>query len=148
MNLFFECKAKYSKLGADGKDRMVSENYLVDAVSFTEAEERINKELEPYISGEFFVVVIKIANFSELIPSDIGDRWFKCKINFISIDEERGVEKKSSTYVLVQADNVKQAYDNIEAAFNDSVTDYEIPSIQESTILDVFKYNLSGEGEE
>lgn len=147
MENFFECKAKYSKLGADGNDRMVSENYLVDAVSFTEAEERINKELEPYISGEFFVVVIKIAKFSEIIPDEDGDRWFKCKINFISVDEEKGVEKKSSTYVLVQANTVKEAYANIEAAFSDSVSDYEIPSIQESTILDVFMYNLSGEGE-
>ena len=78
MNTWFECKVKYEKMGNDGKEKMVSEPYLIDAVSFTEAESRIHKELEPYISGDFFVSSIKIANFSELIPCEEGDRWFKC----------------------------------------------------------------------
>ena len=141
MNTWFECKAKYQKTGEDGKDKMVSENYLVDAVSFTEAEKRINKELEPYISGEFFVVVIKIANFSEIIPDENGDRYFKTKVSFISVDEEKGVEKRSSTYMLVQANNVKEAYVNTEKALSDTVSDFEIPAISESNILDVFKYD-------
>lgn len=140
MNTWFECKVKYEKLGPDGKDKMVSEPYLIDAVSFTEAESRIHKELEPYITGDFFVATIKIANYSELIPNDDGDRWFKCKVAFISIDEEKGVEKRSNTYVLVQANNVKEAYDNLTKAYSDSVADFEIPSIQESPLMDVFKY--------
>lgn len=140
MNTWFECKVKYQKIDQTGKDKMVSELYLIDAVSFTEAESRINKELEPYISGEFFVSTIKIANFSELVPNEAGDRWFKCKVAFISFDEEKGIERRSNTYMLVQANNLKEAYDTLDKSLSDSVSDFEIPGIQESSIMDVFKY--------
>ena len=140
MNTWFECKVKYVKIGTDGKEKMVSENYLIDAVSFTEAESRINKELEPYISGEFTVTNIKMANFSELVPSENGDRWFKCKVAFITLDEEKGIEKRSNTYMLVQANNVKDAYEFLQKALSDTMSDYEIPAIQESPLMDVFTY--------
>jgi len=140
MNTWFECKVKYQKTDETGKDKMVSELYLIDAISFTEAESRINKELEPYISGEFFVATIKIANFSELVPDENGDRWFKCKVTFISIDEEKGVERRTNTYMLVQANNVKEAYETLDKSMDDTMSDYEIPSVQETMIMDVFKY--------
>lgn len=140
MNTWFECKVKYQKMVADGKEKMVTEPYLIDAVSFTDAESRIHKELEPYISGEFFVTNIKIANYSELIPNENGDRWFKCKVAFISLDEEKGVERRSNTNMLVQANNVKEAYDNIENALKDTISDFEIPAVQESPLMDVFNY--------
>lgn len=140
MNTWFECKVKYQKVMSDGKEKMVSEPYLIDAVSFTDAESRIHKELEPYISGEFFVTNIKIANFSELVPNENGDRWFKCKVAFISLDEEKGVERRSNTYMLVQANNVKEAYDTLEKALDDTISDFEIPAIQESPLMDVFTY--------
>lgn len=145
MNTWFECKVKYEKMGNNGKEKMVSEPYLIDAVSFTEAESRIQKELEPYITGDFFLSTVKIANYSELIPNDNGDRWFKCKTAFISLDEEKGIEKRSNTYILVQANNVKEAYDNLTKALSDSISDFEIPAIQESPILDVFKYSGNDE---
>lgn len=145
MNTWFECKVKYQKTDQTGKDKTVSELYLIDAVSFTEAESRINKELEPYITGEFMVSTIKIANFSELVPNEDGDRWFKCKVAFISIDEEKGVEKRSNTYMLVQSNNVKEAYDALDKSLGDTMSDYEIPSIQESPIMDVFKYFEDGD---
>jgi hypothetical protein len=140
MNTWFECKVKYEKIDATGKEKMVSEPYLIDAVSFTDAESRIHKELEPYITGEFNVTTIKIANYSELIPNDDGDRWFKCKVSFIALDEEKGVEKKTNVYMLVQANNVKEAYDNIQKALSDTISEYEIPVIQESPLMDVFTY--------
>lgn len=140
MTTWFECKVKYDKITADGSEKKVSEPYLIDAVSFTEAESRIHKELEPYISGEFTVSTIKIANYSELVPNEDGDRWFKCKVSFISIDEEKGVEKRSNTYMLVQANNVKEAFENTEKALSDTMSDFEIPSVQESPLLDVFTY--------
>jgi len=145
---WFECKVKYEKMGEDGKQRMVTEPYLIDAVSFTDAESRIHKELEPYISGEFVVTTIKIANFSELIPNENGDRWFKCKVTFISLDEEKGIERRSSTYMLVQANNVKDAYDILDKSLSDSVADFEIPSVQESPLLDVFSYHLDEDEEQ
>ncbi|HBH47408.1 MAG TPA: phage tail protein [Bacteroidales bacterium] len=140
MSAWFECKVKYQKMDQNGKEKVVTEPYLIDAVSFTEAESRIHKELEPYISGEFNVTNIKIANFSELIPDEAGDRWFKCKVTFITLDEEKGVERKSNTYMLVQANNVKEAYDNLESAMTGGVSDFSIPNIAESPIMDVFPY--------
>jgi hypothetical protein len=145
---WFECKVKYEKTGDDGKQKTVSELYLIDAVSFTDAESRIHKELEPYISGEFFVTTIKIANFSELIPNENGDRWFKCKVTFISLDEEKGTERRSNTYMLVQADNVKYAYETLENSLSDSVADFEIPLVQESPLLDVFSYHIDEDDEQ
>jgi len=140
MSTWFECKVKYEKIMQDGNQKKVNEPYLVDAVSFTDAEARINEVLEPYISGEFFVNNMKIANYSDLIPSENGDRWFKCKVSYISIDEEKGVERKTNSYMLVQANNLKEAYDNIEKSMAGMVSDYEIPAIQESPIMDVFPY--------
>ena len=140
MSTWFECKVKYEKIMPDGRQKKVNEPYLVDAVSFTDAEARINEVLEPYISGEFFVNNMKIANYSDLIPSENSDRWFKCKISYISIDEEKGVERKTNSYMLVQANNLKEAYDNIEKSMSGMVSDYEIHAIQESPIMDVFPY--------
>jgi hypothetical protein len=140
MSAWFECKVKYQKMDQNGKEKIVNEPYLIDAVSFTEAESRIHTELEPYISGEFNVTNIKIANFSELIPDENGDRWFKCKVSFICLDEEKGIERKSNTYMLVQANNVKEAYANVEKLMTGSVSDYSIPSIAESPIMDIFPY--------
>lgn len=145
MTTWFECKVKYEKIISDGSQKMVSEPYLIDAVSFTDAESRIHKELEPYISGEFTVSTIKIANYSELIPNENGDRWFKCKVAFISIDEEKGVEKRSNTYMLAQANTVKDAYELVEKTLSDTMSDFEIPSVQESPLLDVFTYFGNGD---
>jgi hypothetical protein len=138
MDTWFECKVKYQKVNDQGQEKFVTESYLIDAVSFTDAEARINKELEPYISGEFSVTTIKIANFAELIPNETGDRWFKCKAVFIVLDEKKGVEKRSASTLLVQANNVKEAYENLDKALQGTVSDYEIPAIQESSLMDVF----------
>ncbi len=148
MSSWFECKVRYQKMDEGGKERTANEPYLIDAVSFTDAEARIHKEMEPYISGEFNVTNIKRANYSELIPSETGDRWFKCKVTFTTIDEEKGKERKSSTYYLVQADTVKEAFDAIDASMEGMVSDYTIPAIQESPIMDVFPYNVEEGAEE
>ena len=105
MHTWFECKIRYEKVMENGMNKKVTEPYLVDALSFTEAEARIIEEITPYISGEFTVSDIKRANYSELFPSeeDAADRWFKCKLFFITLDEKSGAEKKTSTQVLVQA---------------------------------------------
>jgi hypothetical protein len=143
MSAYFEVKVKYQKLQQDGKQKKVTEPYLVDAVSFTDAEKRINEVLEKYISGEFFVRNMKIANYSDILPNENGDRWFKCKVSYISIDEEKGTERKTSTYMLVEANDVKSAYDFINKSMEGMVSDYTIPAISESAIMDVFPYKMS-----
>jgi hypothetical protein len=141
MSTWFECKVKYTKIDeATGKEKKVTEPYLLDAVSFTDAEKRIYKEMETYVSGEFFVTNIKVVNFSELLPNEQGDRWFKCKLTYVSIDEEAGKERKINSYLLVQSNTIKEAYDQIDEYMKSSMSDYSIPAIAESPILDVFPY--------
>ncbi|MGB0977150.1 MAG: DUF4494 domain-containing protein [Prolixibacteraceae bacterium] len=140
MNTWFECRAKYVKIDETGREKKVNEAYLIDAVSFTEAESRIYKELEQMISGEFTVTKIAKTNIAEIIPTEDGDRWFKAKVTFISIDEDNGKEKKVSQYVLVLANNVKQAFERVESGMEGMTVDFEIPTVSESPIMDVFPY--------
>ena len=120
MHTWFECKIRYEKVMENGMQKKVTEPYLVDALSFTEAEARIIEEMTPFISGEFTVSDIKRANYSELFPSDeeSADRWFKCKLIFITLDEKSGAEKKTSTQVLVQAADLRDAVKKLDEGNN------------------------------
>lgn len=140
MNTWFECTAKYSKMDENGREKKVSETYLLDAISFTEAETRIYKELVTMVSGEFSVTRISRTNLAEIIPSEVGDRWYKAKVTFITFDEENGKEKRVSQYVLVFSNTVRNAYDQIIEAMKGMMADFEISGITESPIVDVFPY--------
>ena len=140
MNTWFECTAKYSKTDDNGREKRVSETYLLDAVSFTEAETRIYKELVSMVSGEFSVTRISRTKLAEIIPSETGDRWYKAKVTFITFDEESGKEKRVSQFVLVFSDNVRNAYDQVIEAMKGMMADFEIGGITESPIVDVFPY--------
>lgn len=141
MNTWFECTAKYIKMDESGREKKVSETYLLDAVSFTEAESRIYKELQTMVSGEFAVSKIAKTRISEIIPSDNGDRWYKAKVAFITVDEESGKEKRVMQNILVFSDNIKDVYDQIIEAMQGMMADFEISGINESTILDVYPYD-------
>ena len=143
MNTWFECTAKYIKMDETGHEKKASETYLLDAISFTEAESRIYKELQTMVSGEFMVSKISKTRISEIIPSDNGDRWYKAKVAFITVDEESGKEKRTSQLVLVFSDSIKEAYDQIIEAMQGMMADFEISGINESTILDVFPYSAA-----
>lgn len=145
--IWFECKVKYRKTQETGEQKITTDTYLLDAVSFTEAEARINEEMKAYTSEEFRIMNIKVANFSEVHPFENSDRWFKSKVSLIALDEESGKEKKSNIYLLVQANDVKEAFEHTNTALEDTMGDYTIPSITESPILDVFPY-FTGEEEQ
>lgn len=142
MNNWFECKIRYDKTLENGLQKKVTEPYLVDALSFTEAEARIIEEIKPFISGEFTVSDIKRANLSELFPSDeeAADKWFKCKLLFITLDEKSGNEKKISSLVLVQAADLRDAVKKLDENMKGTMADYEIYSITETPIMDVYPY--------
>lgn len=142
MHNWFEVKIKDEKTAEEGRIVKVTESYLVDALTFGEAEERINKEMEPFISGEFTVVAIKKAKINEMFFNDNGDKWFKARVNFISIDEEKGFEKKIATNMMVQADDVKEAEAGIREGMKGSMADYQIASVTETPIMDVFKFEV------
>jgi len=148
MNSWFECKIRYEKLDDKGKGKKVTETYLVDALSFSEAEERISKEIAPFMSGEFSISGIKKAGINEIFPNDEGDRWYKCKVNFISIDEIKATEKKITSHILVLGSTIKDAWDHLENALKDTMSDYEVPSITETSIMDIFPYKVDEETSE
>ena len=137
---YFLVGIKYEKTAEEGKIVKVSEQHLVDALSFTEAEERINKEMQLFISGEFIVDKINRVKINELFPNKSGDKWFKSKVLFVSLDEEKGIEKKTASTMYVQANDIKEAEANLNEGMKGTMADYEIASITETKILDVFNY--------
>lgn len=139
---WFECKIKYEKTAEEGKIVKVNEAYLVDALSFTEAEARINEEMKPFISGEFIVSNIRRARINELFANENGDKWYRSKVFFISLDEEKGIEKRTACTMMVQANNVKEAWDGLQEGMKGTMADYEVASITETTILDVFAFGV------
>ncbi|RRJ91372.1 DUF4494 domain-containing protein [Flavobacterium macacae] len=142
--IWYECKVKYRKLQETGEQKLVTEPYLVDAISYTEAEKRINEEMGAYVSEEFKITNIKVCNYAEIHPFENADRWFRSKVSLVSFDEESGKERKANMYLLIQANDVKEAYDNTVNVMKDTMGDYTIPAISESLIMDVFPY-FSGE---
>ena len=144
---WYECKVKYRKTHESGEQKVTTVSYLLDAISYTEAEARINEEMAAYTSEEFFITNIKVANFSEVHPFENSDRWFKSKVALIAFDENCGKERKTNIYLLVQANDVKEAYDNTIQAMKGTMGDYTIPVISESPIMDVFPYFSGNEGD-
>ena len=143
MHTWFECKIRYEKIAENGMTKKVTEPYLVDALSFTEAESRIIEEITPFITGEFTVSDIKRANYSELFPceEDAADRWFKCKLYFITIDEKSGAEKKTAANMLVQAADLRDAVKKLDEGMKGTLADYSIASVSETAIMDVYPYS-------
>lgn len=142
MHNWFECKIRYEKVTENGMNKKVTEPYLVDALSFTEAESRIIEGMSPYISGEFTVSDIKRAAYSELFDAEdeAADRWFKCKLLFITLDEKSGAEKKTSTLVLVKATNLRDAVKRLDEGMKGTMADYVIAAVSETPLMDVFPY--------
>lgn len=143
MAQWFECKVRYDKLMENGLQKKVNEPYMVDALSFTEAEARIIEEVTPFISGDFSVSAVKRTNISEIFWDDSADKWYHVKVNFITIDEKSAVEKKTTSHILVAASDFKGALDNFMEGMKGTMADFEIASIAETTIMDVYKAKLS-----
>ena len=138
---WFECKVKYEKLQENGAVKKVSEPYLVDALSFTEAEARITEEVSPFISGDFTVSAVKRTKIAEVFWQG-GDRWYLVKVGFITIDEKTAAEKRSTSLILVQASNFKEAFEHFEEGMKGTMADYEIVSFTETPLMDVYKMKL------
>ena len=137
INKYFEVKVKIQKTLEDGKQKKVSEQYVVEAATFGEAEKRVTECLKPYIEGEFEVTDIKIAAYVQIIyGDDNADKYFKAKVTFVALDETTGKEKKTSELYLVQSETLESAETDVKHYLNDSNT--TISSIAETAILDVF----------
>ena len=139
---WFECKVRYVRMLETGMQKAVNEPYLVDALSFTEAESRITEEMAPFISGEFTVSAVKREKLSEVFYDETGDKWYKVKYNIITVDEKTAVEKKTSVTTLVQAANFQAALDNFMEGMKGTMADFEIASITETPLMDVLTMKL------
>jgi len=138
---WFECKISYEKMMENGVQKKVTEPYLVDALSFTEAEARIIEEMKPYISGEFIVTDIKRARIAELFFNENGDRYYRFKVFFITLDEVSGAEKKTAAQMLAQASDIKEAITVLENGMKGTLADYSIAAISETQLMDVFPFS-------
>lgn len=143
MASWFECKAQFDKMMENGSLKKVTEPYLVDALSFTEAESRIIDELTPFVSGGLEIKAVKKTRIGEIFWDDSADKWYLVKVAFITIDEKTAAEKKSVSHILVAGNDFKGAYDNFMEGMKGTMADFDIVSIAETQIMDVYKVKLS-----
>lgn len=138
---WFETIVRYDKTMEDGEVKKVNEVYVVDAITFGEAEESITREMRHFIDGDFEVKNINPASYSEIFFSDneTDDKYYRVKLDFITVDERTQKEKKSKFTYLVQAGSLEQARKNTEEVMNRTTIDYEFVSVTETKILDVFE---------
>lgn len=141
---WFECKVRYEKTQEDGSDKLVNELYVVDALSFTEAEASIIDNMAVYVSGEFKIANINPANYNEIFFSgnDDDDLWFKARLAFITIDN-KNKEKRTYVNYLIQAKCIERAKRYVDEVMGESIIDYELKSLSETKIFDVFEHEPS-----
>ena len=145
---WFETKVQYEKMSPeDGLQRKATEVYLIDALSFTEAEARAIYHAQPYTSGKLTVASIKRTKFYEVFDAATGDKWFKAKVLFIVLDQEKGTEKRVASYMLIQAEDIKEARERLEEGMKGTMSDYEVAKIEETPIMDVIPYLAEEEKE-
>lgn len=142
MAQWIEVKVRYEKMTESGKTVKVTDPYLVDAVSCTEAEARVVEEVTAFISGDYNVLAVNKTKISEIFWDETGDRFYKVKVNFITLDEKAGVEKRSASYILVQASTFADALANFNEGMKGTMADYEIEAIAETKIVDVYRYQV------
>lgn len=138
---YFEVKVKYEKVQEDGKEKKVTESYLVDALSFTECEKRIIEEMKLFISGEFEVSSITKTKYEDIveIETDSNISWYKTKLVFTSMDDN-GKEKQEIHYMLVEGTNIDNAKDNLDKFMETTMADFKVVTISETPIMDIYKY--------
>lgn len=142
MNNWFECRVRYEKLdAATGKTKKVTEPYLVDAITFAEAEERLYRNLEVLISGEFTVKAVAKAQVADIFEYPVGEFWWKCRVAYEDIDKESGRQKSTTATMYVTADHAKEAYERIHESLKSMVVPFEIRSVVQSPLVDIFPYN-------
>lgn len=137
---WFECTVSYEKVQENGTQKRITEKYVVEALSFTEAEANITNQIVNCVSGELKVKGIVPAQYNEIFFSDADsdDCWFKVKVKFITLDERSSKEKYTNVIYLVQGSDISTAKANIEKDLNRSIADCNLSGINETKILDVF----------
>lgn len=143
MHNWFLSKVTYDKMLENGLQKKVTEQYLVDALSFTEAEARTIEELRPLITGEFTVSAVGRAKISEIFYNENGDKYYKVKVFFVTMDEKTGIEKYTAAHMISQASDIKEAIKVFEEGMKGTMSDYVIASVTETPIIDIFEFDDS-----
>ena len=141
MKTWYACKVKHAVTTEDGRMKQVTDTFLVDGVSFTDAEKRIYEISERDVRGEFMITNIAKTNIAEVVNYEDSETWFKCKVAYVTLDEEAQKEKKINSYFLVGADNAKIAYERIEDNLSTMLVPIEIPSITQTAFVEVYPFN-------
>lgn len=141
---WFECAVKYERINEEGAQKKITETYVVEALSFTEAETKIIKEMSVYTSGDLEVKKITPATYNEVFFSDLDndDKWYKAKLAFITIDEKNDKEKKTTVTLLVQASSLEKALSYVTQEMDKTAIDYLTANMSETKIMDVFKSKI------
>lgn len=142
MQNWYECKVSYRKVMENGLEKNATESYLVDALSFAEAENRVIEYFRPFVSGEFEVKAVGRKKYSEVFynDSDAADLWFHAKVMFVTLDEKTGEEKYSPSFMLVQADDIRDAIKHLDEQMRGTLGDYTIAEMKVTAIMDVVRY--------
>jgi hypothetical protein len=143
MHNWMECRVRYEKTTNEGIVKSVTEPYLIDALSFTEAEARMTEYIKPFISGEFSVTAIKIQHYEEVFGMEEktrGDKWYHCRLVYVTTNDN-GDEKKSKYDTLVRADNIDNAKKYLDEGMKGSMLDYTVEKIIETQLMDVVPYD-------
>ncbi|MFT7161590.1 MAG: hypothetical protein ACI9GZ_002777 [Bacteroidia bacterium] len=141
MKTWYACKVKHAVTTEDGRMKQVTDTFLVDGVSFTDAEKRIYEISERDVRGDFMITNIAKTNIAEVVNYEDSETWFKCKVAYVTLDEEAQKEKKINSYFLVGADNAKIAYERIEDNLSTMLVPIEIPSITQTAFIEVYPFN-------
>ena len=136
---WFECKVRYEQTQDDGLEKMVTETYVYKAADFGDAYDKATKDMSTFISGEFGITGMKIAQYGDVfIQGEITEeKYYRVKVNFIVLDEKTYKEKKIAQYYLVNADSVEKARKYTDTALSQTMADFIIVSVQETMIIDV-----------
>ncbi len=145
MKTWFICKVKYQKQDEKGNVKKISDQYMVDAVSFTEAEARIYEKLGSVLPGEFYIANISKTNVTDIFHYKDSDIWHKCKMTYSLEVEGSGKERKVTNYILLTAPNAKTAYDRVYESLNNMLVEFRVPEVAESPIVEVFPYESEEE---
>ena len=143
MRTWFTVKMKYTKQMEDGTLKRVTEAYLFDAASFTEAEARSIEEVAMSIKGEVMVTNIAKTDLADVIHYGDCETWYKVKVSFVSNDADSEKEKRQASNVLVNAPDLIEAVKRTHDNFKDSISSFEILAAAISPIVEIYAYDDS-----
>ncbi len=147
MATWFQAKIKFVQEDEKGVARNISQVYLFDAVSYTDAEARAYQHLAAEVPDFQLTGLTKVKLNEVYFEENSSELWFKCKVSYIVFDEKTQREKKVPYAFLLNAHTIKDAYSILESRLG-TVQDYIITDIGATKILDVIPYEEDNDLEE